>query len=336
MPRPQPIPRSLAKKRKPSAADGLPEGMEGLSDSERELLSRMVGKKAPEPERETVPKADHDREVASLNERIAKLDSKIEEIQKDKAKVVEERDSAKRSLETARARLEELEGRLESKSSDLRAANDRVSKLETKDVQVEMTKFQIYPLLEDILSSVTPMANEYGVKVITECKPLTVKANVQQLQELISNLLVNGIKYNKPDGMVRLPGNSGVFEQLQGLFAVGFRVAGAEPSMPLESRQYHLEQRDRECAVEIRDLGHVSDQPLAPAKELRGIPYLTRVGHGSENRLNEGGLSASVRAYYPQEVALSDLEVDMLEGLVSVVCDADVAKGHEVHWRMTI
>ena len=74
MPRPQPIPRSLAKKRKPSAADGLPEGMEGLSDSERELLSRMVGKKAPEPERETVPKADHDREVASLNERISKLE----------------------------------------------------------------------------------------------------------------------------------------------------------------------------------------------------------------------------------------------------------------------
>lgn len=137
MPRPQPIPRSLAKKRKPSAADGLPEGMEGLSDSERELLSRMVGKKAPEPERETVPKADHDREVASLNERISKLESKIEEIQKDKAKVVEERDSARRSLETARARVEELEGRLESKSSDLRAAGERIARLETKVSSLE-------------------------------------------------------------------------------------------------------------------------------------------------------------------------------------------------------
>ena len=137
MPRPQPIPRSLAKKRKPSAADGLPEGMEGLSDSERELLSRMVGKKAPEPERETVPKADHDREVASLNERISKLESKIEEIQKDKAKVVEERDSARRSLETARARVEELEGKLESKSSDLRAASERIARLETKVSSLE-------------------------------------------------------------------------------------------------------------------------------------------------------------------------------------------------------
>ncbi len=98
-------------------------------------------------------------------------------------------------------------GRIEAEADRMtNLINDilMISKLETKDVQVEMTKFQIYPLLEDVLSSVTPMANEYGVKVITECKPLTVKANVQQLQELISNLLVNGIKYNKPDGMVRL------------------------------------------------------------------------------------------------------------------------------------
>ncbi len=98
-------------------------------------------------------------------------------------------------------------GRIETEADRMtNLINDilMISKLETKDVQVEMTKFQIYPLIEDVLSSITPMANEYGIKVVTECKPLTVKANVQQIQELLSNLLVNGIKYNKPDGIVRL------------------------------------------------------------------------------------------------------------------------------------
>lgn len=193
MPRPQPIPRSLAKKRKPSAADGLPEGMEGLSDSERELLSRMVGKKAPEPERETVPKADHDREVASLNERIAKLDSKIEEIQKDKAKVVEERDSARRSLETARARVEELEGRLESKSSDLRTAGERIARLETKVSSLESDRGTALESAmskkDEEIAKVSKRASK-AEDELAECRRTLAErdARIQELEDRVSEL----------------------------------------------------------------------------------------------------------------------------------------------------
>ncbi len=193
MPRPQPIPRSLAKKRKPSAADGLPEGMEGLSDSERELLSRMVGKKAPEPKRETVPKADHDREVASLNERISKLESKIEEIQKDKAKVVEERDSARRSLETARAKVEELEGRLESKSSDLRAAGERIAKLETKVSSLESDRGTALESAmskkDEEIAKVSKRASKTEDE-LAECnRTLTERdARISELEERVSEL----------------------------------------------------------------------------------------------------------------------------------------------------
>lgn len=79
-----------------------------------------------------------------------------------------------------------------------------ISKLETKDVEVEMSTIQIYPLVEDILKSLEPMARDYGVKVYTECKPLTIRANLQQMRELINNLMVNAIKYNKPEGSVHL------------------------------------------------------------------------------------------------------------------------------------
>ena len=67
-----------------------------------------------------------------------------------------------------------------------------------------MSTIQIYPLVEDILKSLEPMARDYGVKVYTECKPLTIRANLQQMRELINNLMVNAIKYNKPEGSVHL------------------------------------------------------------------------------------------------------------------------------------
>lgn len=79
-----------------------------------------------------------------------------------------------------------------------------ISKLETKEMQVERISLQMYPLVEEVLAALDPMAGDYGVKIYTECKPLTVEANMQQVRELLNNLLVNAIKYNKPEGIVRL------------------------------------------------------------------------------------------------------------------------------------
>ena len=79
-----------------------------------------------------------------------------------------------------------------------------ISKLETREVEVEKEPVAVYPLLEDLLGTVEPMAAEQDIKVYTECRPLTVIMNPQQLRELISNLLVNAIKYNRPEGIVRL------------------------------------------------------------------------------------------------------------------------------------
>lgn len=94
--------------------------------------------------------------------------------------------------------------------------------------------------------------------------------------------------------------------------------------VPLQPRQYHLQHRDRECPVEIADLGHISDQPLLAAEQLRGEHDLAGVGYRPEDRLHECRFPASVGAYYSQEIILCDREVDIFQRLVPVVRYADV------------
>lgn len=77
-----------------------------------------------------------------------------------------------------------------------------ISRLETKEAEVIMTEVRICPLLTEVCNSLEPLAHEYQVTLKTSCKPFIMNANTQQLRELISNLITNAIKYNKPGGEV--------------------------------------------------------------------------------------------------------------------------------------
>lgn len=79
-----------------------------------------------------------------------------------------------------------------------------ISRLETKEAEVVLTEVRICPLLNEVCKSLEPLAKEYQVTVDTNCKPLTLIANTQQLRELLSNLISNAIKYNKPGGKVHI------------------------------------------------------------------------------------------------------------------------------------
>lgn len=77
-----------------------------------------------------------------------------------------------------------------------------ISRLETKELEVILTEVRICPLLNEVCKSLKPLAKEYQVNLQTNCKPITMTANSQQLSELFSNLITNAIKYNKPGGKV--------------------------------------------------------------------------------------------------------------------------------------
>lgn len=79
-----------------------------------------------------------------------------------------------------------------------------ISRLETKEVEVNLEEVRLYPLINEVCTSLEPLAIKCQVNVYINCKPLSMYANPGQLKELFSNLITNAIKYNKPGGRVKV------------------------------------------------------------------------------------------------------------------------------------
>lgn len=77
-----------------------------------------------------------------------------------------------------------------------------ISRLETNEAEVVFSEVRLCPLVEDVISSLRPMATENAVTIEASCKPLVIWTNNQQIHELFNNLITNAIKYNKHGGKV--------------------------------------------------------------------------------------------------------------------------------------
>ncbi len=77
-----------------------------------------------------------------------------------------------------------------------------ISRLEAKEAEVSFSPVRVAVLLEDVCDSLKPVAAELGVFLHTDCPPVRVNANPQQIRELFLNLMSNAIKYNRPGGQV--------------------------------------------------------------------------------------------------------------------------------------
>ncbi|WP_343207933.1 sensor histidine kinase [Anaerolentibacter hominis] len=79
-----------------------------------------------------------------------------------------------------------------------------ISRLETKETQVDFSPVRMPVLLDDVVDSLSPLAKACGITVTVDCSQASIFANLQQIRELMSNLISNGIKYNHPGGSVRV------------------------------------------------------------------------------------------------------------------------------------
>ena len=77
-----------------------------------------------------------------------------------------------------------------------------ISRLEAKEAEVTFSMVKIPALVKELFESMEPMAAEYKVKLHQDCEDVELYASVQQMRELLSNLISNGIKYNHPEGNV--------------------------------------------------------------------------------------------------------------------------------------
>lgn len=77
-----------------------------------------------------------------------------------------------------------------------------ISRLESKDAEVVFSDVRISVLLQEIVDSLKPMAASSQVFLHVDCQPLCIRANLKQMKELLTNLISNAVKYNRPGGQV--------------------------------------------------------------------------------------------------------------------------------------
>lgn len=77
-----------------------------------------------------------------------------------------------------------------------------ISKLESKDYEVIFSDVNVKSVLDEVVETLKPAADEAKIAMILSCPEIMIKANPQQIMELLSNLISNAIKYNKLNGTV--------------------------------------------------------------------------------------------------------------------------------------
>ena len=58
------------------------------------------------------------------------------------------------------------------------------------------------PLLSEVVESLQPIIKQQNVTVHMDCQPIVLQESANQMEELLTNLLTNAIKYNHPGGEV--------------------------------------------------------------------------------------------------------------------------------------
>ena len=80
---------------------------------------------------------------------------------------------------------------------------DLITKLEIGDLNLELSDFDIIELIENVFELLEIKASKKGVTLtfdMTYNQPIYVHADREKIQQVISNLLVNSIKYGHPNG----------------------------------------------------------------------------------------------------------------------------------------
>ncbi|HSS19727.1 MAG TPA: ATP-binding protein [Pyrinomonadaceae bacterium] len=80
-----------------------------------------------------------------------------------------------------------------------------LSAIESGKVQVRAEQIELQPIVNDVISSLATKASAQSVVVTNEvAKGATVYADARRLEQMLSNLVENAIKFNRENGTVRI------------------------------------------------------------------------------------------------------------------------------------
>ncbi|OHX65931.1 sensor histidine kinase [Flammeovirga pacifica] len=82
-----------------------------------------------------------------------------------------------------------------------------VSKIEAGEINMEFEEFDVQIMLVDVLEQIEQKAEKKNITVTFEAPnddPIYINADYNRLKQVVLNLVVNGIKYNKKNGWVKV------------------------------------------------------------------------------------------------------------------------------------
>lgn len=79
-----------------------------------------------------------------------------------------------------------------------------ISKLENKEIEIDKSEINIKTVVDEIISSTKPLCIERNIKVSNNCENVIMFVDYKKIHQLLNNLIVNAIKYNKDNGFVNI------------------------------------------------------------------------------------------------------------------------------------
>lgn len=79
-----------------------------------------------------------------------------------------------------------------------------ISRLENKDIQVVDHPLTLKPIVDEIVESLKMEMSNKNIVLTSHIENVTFYANHQFIYHLINNLLTNAVKYNKPNGKIKI------------------------------------------------------------------------------------------------------------------------------------
>jgi heavy metal sensor kinase len=79
-----------------------------------------------------------------------------------------------------------------------------LARLDAGQEILKRLRFDFSKTVSDCVELVNPLAGERSVKISVELEPREITGDSERLAQVVTNLLTNGIHYNKPDGEVRV------------------------------------------------------------------------------------------------------------------------------------
>lgn len=84
---------------------------------------------------------------------------------------------------------------------------DMITKLEVGDLNLNYTKFNIVEVIQNVLDLLEMKADKKGIMLMFDMKyikPIMVYADQEKIQQVVTNLVVNSIKYGKENGTTEI------------------------------------------------------------------------------------------------------------------------------------